>query len=151
MTERRSRSRSTREGREDAADTVTILVVDDHAENLVALTAILEGPGRTLLTARSGRDALRALLRQEVAVILLDVHMPDGSGIDLLPELRAAATEAEQLSHRVDALTGQLSERERIGDDLEARLGTEIDRLREELAHERSTAVHAHEELVRLH
>src|SRR4029450_7972066 len=55
---------------------VDILLVDDNAENLVALRAILEQLGVRLVTASSGRDALRALLRQDFAVVLLDVNMP---------------------------------------------------------------------------
>ncbi len=72
----------------EARDNVTILVVDDHRENLVALSALLEAPGRTLLTAASGSDALRALLRQEVAVILLDVDMPDMDGFEAAALIR---------------------------------------------------------------
>ncbi len=80
--------RPTADGQPDAALPVTILVVDDHVENLLALTAILEAPGRTLLTARSGRDALRALLRHDVAVILLDVHMPEMDGFETAALIR---------------------------------------------------------------
>jgi signal transduction histidine kinase len=61
---------------------VDILLVDDNVENLVALQAILEQPGQRLVTATSGRDALRALLRQDFAVILLDVNMPLVDGFE---------------------------------------------------------------------
>jgi PAS domain S-box-containing protein len=59
-----------------------ILLVDDRPENLFALEAILEPLGQNLLRAGSGEEALRQLLRHEVAVILLDVQMPalDGFG-----------------------------------------------------------------------
>jgi signal transduction histidine kinase len=61
---------------------VDILLVDDNVENLVALQAILEQPGQRLVTATSGRDALRALLRQDFAVILLDINMPLVDGFE---------------------------------------------------------------------
>jgi PAS domain S-box-containing protein len=53
-----------------------ILLVDDRRENLLALEAILEPLGQTLLFADSGEEALRTLLKDEVALILLDVQMP---------------------------------------------------------------------------
>jgi serine phosphatase RsbU (regulator of sigma subunit)/CheY-like chemotaxis protein/anti-sigma regulatory factor (Ser/Thr protein kinase) len=56
-----------------------ILLVDDHPENLVALRAVLEPLGERLISADSGEKALRALIREDVAVILLDVRM---SGLD---------------------------------------------------------------------
>jgi CheY-like chemotaxis protein len=57
-----------------------ILLVDDRAENLRALEAVLEPLGHTLLSARSGEEALARLLREDVALILLDVMMPDLDG-----------------------------------------------------------------------
>jgi PAS domain S-box-containing protein len=59
-----------------------ILLVDDRPENLLALEAILEPLGEILLYASSGEDALRQLLRHEVAVILLDVQMPELDGFE---------------------------------------------------------------------
>jgi PAS domain S-box-containing protein len=59
-----------------------ILLVDDRPENLLALEAILEPLGQTLLYANSGEDALRRLLRHDVAVILLDVQMPVMDGFE---------------------------------------------------------------------
>src|SRR5215467_6697612 len=67
---------------------VDILVVDDNVENLVALQAILEQPGQRLVTATSGRDALRALLRQDFAVVLLDVNMPLVDGFETAALIR---------------------------------------------------------------
>ncbi len=61
---------------------VEILIVDDRPENLLALEAILEPLGQTLIRAGSGDDALRTLLRHDVAVILLDVQMPVLSGFE---------------------------------------------------------------------
>jgi PAS domain S-box-containing protein len=59
-----------------------VLLVDDRPENLLALEAILEPLGQNLLYARSGEDALRKLLQHDVAVILLDVQMPELDGFD---------------------------------------------------------------------
>ncbi|HSC73634.1 MAG TPA: ATP-binding protein [Gaiellaceae bacterium] len=59
-----------------------VLLVDDRPENLLALEAILEPLGETLLYASSGEDALRQLLRHDVAVILLDVQMPELDGFE---------------------------------------------------------------------
>jgi PAS domain S-box-containing protein len=53
-----------------------LLLVDDRPENLLALEAILEPLGQELVRAQSGEDALRRLLHDEFAVILLDVQMP---------------------------------------------------------------------------
>jgi PAS domain S-box-containing protein len=62
---------------------VEILLVDDRAENLLALEAILEPLGHKLVRASSGEDALRALLAHDIAVILLDVQMPGMNGFEV--------------------------------------------------------------------
>jgi PAS domain S-box-containing protein len=67
---------------DDVTDTVNILLVDDHEENLVALQAILEPLGENLVLAHSGEEALRCLLVDDVAVILLDAQMPGLSGFE---------------------------------------------------------------------
>ncbi len=59
-----------------------VLLVDDRPENLLALEGILEPLGQNLIEAHSGEDALRQLLRQDVAVILLDVQMPELDGFE---------------------------------------------------------------------
>ena len=60
-----------------------ILLVDDRAENLVALEAVLEPLGHHLVCATSGAAALRELLLGDFACILLDVQMPDLDGFEL--------------------------------------------------------------------
>jgi PAS domain S-box-containing protein len=62
---------------------VEILLVDDRSENLLALEAILEPLGHTLIRAASGEAALRALLTHDFAVILLDVQMPGMNGFEV--------------------------------------------------------------------
>jgi PAS domain S-box-containing protein len=71
-----------------AAGPVRILVVDDRPENLLALGTILEAPDRALVLARSGREALRELLRQVFALILIDVNMPDMDGFETAELIR---------------------------------------------------------------
>ena len=65
-----------------------VLLVDDHEENLVALEAVLEPLGCRLAKARSGEQALKALLQDEFAVILLDVQMPGLDGFETAELIR---------------------------------------------------------------
>jgi PAS domain S-box-containing protein len=61
-------------------DKVNILVVDDRRENLRALEAILKPLDQNLIMASSGAEALKFLLKNDAAVILLDMEMPDMDG-----------------------------------------------------------------------
>ena len=63
-------------------DKVSILLVDDHIENLVALEAMLTHLQQNLVRAQSGIDALRLLLNREFALIILDVDMPIMNGFE---------------------------------------------------------------------
>ncbi len=65
-----------------------ILIVDDDAKTLTAMEALLSAPGRNIVLARSGREALRQLLRQDFALILLDVRMPDIDGFETAAMIR---------------------------------------------------------------
>jgi PAS domain S-box-containing protein len=69
-------------------DKVNILLVDDQPGKLLSYEAILGPLGENLITARSGREALECLLRSEVAVILLDVNMPELDGFELAAMIR---------------------------------------------------------------
>lgn len=61
---------------------VGILLVDDSPDKLLSMQTILENLNERIVTARSGRDALRQLLNDDFAVILLDVNMPDMDGFE---------------------------------------------------------------------
>jgi signal transduction histidine kinase/DNA-binding response OmpR family regulator len=67
---------------------VSILIVDDRPEKLLALEAVLEDLGENIVRAYSGREALRQVLTQEFAVILLDVNMPDMDGFETAALIR---------------------------------------------------------------
>jgi PAS domain S-box-containing protein len=62
------------------SDRAKLLLVDDRPENLLALEALLEPLGQELVRAGSGEEALRHLLQEEFAAILLDVQMPGLDG-----------------------------------------------------------------------
>jgi len=68
---------------------VNILLVDDEPANLAALEVVLAPLGQRLVTARSGREALRHLLREDFAVIVLDVRMPDMDGFETAELIRS--------------------------------------------------------------
>lgn len=61
---------------------VNILVVDDRPEGLMAVEAVLKSPDYNLVLAKSGMEALKFLLREEFAVILMDVQMPEMNGFE---------------------------------------------------------------------
>ena len=68
---------------------VNILLVDDRPENLLTLDAILEPLGERLVRAHSGDEALKCLLTDEFAVILLDVQMPGLNGFETAELIKA--------------------------------------------------------------
>src|SRR5438132_7989442 len=69
-------------------DKVNILVVDDLPEKLLVVESILGELDETIITARSGEEALRRVLEHEFAVILLDVNMPGMDGFDTAALIR---------------------------------------------------------------
>ena len=74
-----------------AVSVLPILVVDDRQENLSALDGVLEPLGYPLLMARSGHEALRLLLEHDVALILLDVRMPELDGVETAQLIKGRA------------------------------------------------------------
>jgi serine phosphatase RsbU (regulator of sigma subunit)/CheY-like chemotaxis protein/anti-sigma regulatory factor (Ser/Thr protein kinase) len=89
----------------------TILLVDDHRENLAALQAVLEPLGEPLVLAESGEQALRALLHMECSVILLDVRM---AGIDGLQTARIIRSRPGTRHIPIIFMTAQSSELDEI-------------------------------------
>lgn len=63
-------------------------MVDDRPENLLALEAILHGLGHELVKANSGEEALKVLLSEDVALILLDVQMPGMDGFETATHIK---------------------------------------------------------------
>ena len=74
---------STPEKETPASDDPSILLVDDDPKNLIALESVLEGGSLRIIKAQTGADALLALMQGDFAAIVLDVKMPDMSGIEL--------------------------------------------------------------------
>jgi signal transduction histidine kinase len=73
----------------DERERVTILLVDDDPAKLLSYEATLSELGEHLITARSGNEALQHLLTNEIAVIVLDVQMPELDGFALAQLIRA--------------------------------------------------------------
>jgi CheY-like chemotaxis protein len=82
-----------------------ILVVDD--ENLIrySLSATFRDPAFTVRTAANGREALDAIREEMFDVCILDLHLPDMSGIDILQVLRAAAARTKIIIISGETLT----------------------------------------------
>src|ERR1700756_4092886 len=69
-------------------DRVNILMVDDQPGKLLSYEAILSDLGENLIKASSGREALEYLLKTDVAVVLMDVSMPEIDGFQLADMIR---------------------------------------------------------------
>src|ERR1700704_2248146 len=72
-------------------DVIKLLIVDDIAENLIALEALLRRDGVQVLRARSGAEALELLLVHDIAIAVIDVQMPELDGFELAELMRGAA------------------------------------------------------------
>src|SRR5437667_6356979 len=77
-----------------APNDVKVLLVDDTEQNLVVLSAVLDQPGVTIICAQSGKQALRYVLNETFAVILLDVNMPGMDGFETAALIRQRAASA---------------------------------------------------------
>ncbi len=69
-------------------DVINILIVDDLPENLLSLESILEQDGRNIIKASSGNEALKIARETELALIILDVQMPEMDGFEVAHLLR---------------------------------------------------------------
>src|ERR1044071_7461873 len=69
-------------------DRVNILLVDDQPAKLLSYEVMLGELGENLIKANSGREALDLLLRHDIAVILIDVVMPELDGFELAAMIR---------------------------------------------------------------
>jgi PAS domain S-box-containing protein len=76
-----------------SAPRTKILVVDDQPANLLSMRAILEPLDQEIIEARSGEDALRCLLSNDVSVILLDIQMPGLDGFEVARLVRGREKE----------------------------------------------------------
>ncbi|MEY2495395.1 MAG: hypothetical protein QOJ45_1887 [Verrucomicrobiota bacterium] len=71
-----------------ADEKVSILIVDDRPDKLLAHETVLADLNQNLVRATSGKEALRCLLKQDFAVILLDVNMPGMDGFETAALIR---------------------------------------------------------------
>ncbi|WP_053851864.1 two-component system response regulator [Streptomyces sp. NRRL B-24085] len=69
-------------------DSAGILLVDDMEDNLIALEAVLGSLNEPLVRARSGEEAMKALLRRRFALVLLDVRMPGMDGFETAANIK---------------------------------------------------------------
>src|SRR5687768_14128846 len=67
---------------------INILAVDDYPANMIALRALLADPAYNVLEATSGPQALKIAEESEIALILLDIHMPEMDGYEVAKRLR---------------------------------------------------------------
>src|SRR6476469_1861505 len=74
--------------KEPAEEKVSILIVDDRRDKMLAYETILAELNENVVCARSGKEALRCLLKQDFAVILLDVNMPVMDGFETAALIR---------------------------------------------------------------
>jgi len=85
------------EAEAEAAAQAKILLVDDEPKSLYALQQLLATLGQNLMIAQSGEEALRLALKNDFAVILLDVRMPGIDGFETLRRLRGDGSKAPVL------------------------------------------------------
>jgi CheY-like chemotaxis protein len=88
MTPRQDEPRIPRPSYTDPPEEAGVLMVDDREDNLLALEAVLGTLDVPLVRAMSGEEAMKALLRQDFAVILLDVLMPGMDGFETASHIK---------------------------------------------------------------
>jgi len=71
----------------------TILIVDDEKNYHLPLTTLFQGEGYETLSAYSGREAWEILVERDVDLVLSDMTMPDGGGLELLTRIKAVQAE----------------------------------------------------------
>ena len=91
-------------------DPVTLLLVDDRKANLTALEAALEPLGHRLISVQSGEKALMRLLKEQVAVILLDVQMPGMDGLETAQRIKERERTADIPIIFLSAVSTQVGE-----------------------------------------
>ena len=66
-----------------------VLVVDDDARNIFALTSVLENQDAEVISATNGRDAIKTILdNSEISIVLMDIMMPDMDGYETMRKIR---------------------------------------------------------------
>ena len=70
------------------SDRPSVLIVDDVADKRLVIQTILEGLDLQIVVARSGEEALKAVLKQDFAVILLDINLPGMDGLETAAFIR---------------------------------------------------------------
>ena len=76
------------------------LLVDDDADAAETMAMLIANEGFTVATAGSLRDARRQMALQEPDIVLLDLMLPDGSGMELFNDVKAAAQRRARADHR---------------------------------------------------
>ena len=77
---------------DDALIGKKVLVVDDDMRNIFALSSVLERRGMTVLTAGTGREAIELLESTDVAIVLMDIMMPEMDGYETMHVIRQNAS-----------------------------------------------------------
>lgn len=83
-----------------------ILVVDDEELDQLGLTAMLEGAGHKVFAAASGHEAVRLYLEHPIHVVVTDIVMPAGDGLDLISRLRSIKPDAAIIAVSGKGLSG---------------------------------------------